>query len=266
MQRTPLYSYLEKVAAGDDTFRARLCQQLADRLIYVPIFERQPGEFAAPGQFKVRVVRIVQEDVEKVLLFTTEKLYKSWASTFSQKTSFISLLGGDFCAALQRGTSVAVDIGTAHAVTLDDEAVRQVAAASPDEIGVSSPAPAERPEEELRGRSEPTSFMQRPKIVPSGAKELPEPQEIEEAEQSLPASGLFAGAFAAGSQSTRNRIPHNEFSGDDASEDHGVSDGFAPGKRPVIFSPDSDSNRVVREKEDPNKKQRKSFLKFLKGS
>jgi len=269
MQRTPLYSYLEKVAAGDASYRSKLCQQLADRLIYVPILERQSSRAAVPGQLKVQVVTLVDGDRDQVLLFTTEKLYKSWAVTFPQRTSFISLLGGDFCAALRRGTSVAVDVGTGYSVVLDEDAVREVASSGPEEQSAPAAPPAARPVNDLRGRSEPTSFMQRPKMMPSGAAALPTPQEdSDDSEETLPpsTSPLFAGAFAAGAEPKSSAAKSRPAYDEDYSDEPNPGIQFSAGQRPVIFSPDSDSNRVVRDREDPDKKRRKSFLKFLKGS
>lgn len=263
MQRTQLYIYLEKVAQGDQSYNAKLCQQLADRLIYVPILERSTSQPNSPGKLKVRAVRLKESGSEQVLLFTTERLYKSWAVTFPEKTSFISLLGGDFCAALQREVSVVVDAGTACSVVLTPELVQAVADSSPEEEiapAASAPQPGMA---ELRGRSEPTSFMQRPKVTTASSESKPATQ----INNALPApestqiykpsnSGLFGGAFSAGSADR-----------DESSNDpNDVTATQVIGDRPVIFSPDSDSNRVVREKEDPSKKKRKSFLKFLKGT
>ena len=93
--------------------------------------------------------------------------------------------------------------------------------------------------------SEPTASLARPTPAPAasdGTGNRPE------------GSGLFAGAFAAGSEDKTE------------TSEPGANDTLTKPVKPVIFSPDSDSNRVVRDKEDPSKKKRRSFLKFLKGS
>lgn len=250
MQRTPLYLFLEKMAQGEEGVAPKLCQQLADRLIYVPILPGSSG--GSGGSMTVQVVRTDEQDQQRVPVFTTEKPYKAWAAGRSDKTKFISLLGGDFCAALSGHTSVVIDPGAVHSVVLSPTLVKQVSTSIPEEQGGAAgalPAPEANIPENLRGRSEPTSYMARPKPQ-SGAFDAPGGK----------GGGLFAGAFAAGTDEPNSG---NE-------EEPGVGDTLTKPvqalKKPVIFSPDSDSNRVVREKEDPTKKKRRSLLSFLKGS
>ncbi|NDC36474.1 MAG: hypothetical protein EBZ48_00290 [Proteobacteria bacterium] len=266
MQRSPLYSFLEKVASGDDTYRLKLCQQLADRLIYVPILERASGEPSSPGQFKVRVVRTADSEGEQVLLFTTEKLYKGWATTFPEKTSFISLLGGDFCAALKSTTCVVVDSGTAHSVVLKPESVRAVAHASPDD-GLAPALPeSTRPAEELRGRSEPTSFIQRPKFTANSSGVSPAAQLALGERQPADITGRPQSLRSSNAEDNSERTELTRTYEEQNSEEPNPSIQYSSGQRPVIFSPDSDSNLVVREKESPGRKRKKSLLNFLKGS
>ena len=263
-KRTPLYLYLEKLKSGDQTFLPKLCQQLSDRLVYVPIIAGPEGRKTVNRALTVKVVKIKSGDHELIPIFTTERGYRFWAEKFEDRTEYISLLGGDFCGALSPETWISIDPGAEHSVEIDPDTVRKVAVSTTTEIGSATgmPLPEAMFGQPTRGRSGPTALMPRPQrpqvnldessITPHGQSRnqpmLPEPpttgKPINEQLKQIKREQFPAYQPIA---------PLAENAADNAVQ------------RTVIFSPDKDANRVVREKETPGKGKKRSFLKFLKG-
>lgn len=267
-KRTPLYLYLEKMKQGDKTFVAKLCQQLSDRLIYVPTLSGPEGRKSQGTALKVKAVRLDIEGKSRIPIFTTEKIYRTWAEKFGEPTEYISLLGGDFCGALGPTTWLVIDPGADHSVELEPATAHKIAASTTTEFGgrTENDLPEPMFQEPGRGRSEPTSMMPRPQRP---QVEL-DSDSVAERKQALLPDPTVKGDKAVPIQEQLKKIKREQFPAykPEANEEKSVEETQEQPavQRTVIFSPDTDANRVVREKEDPNKKKKRSFLNFLKGS
>ncbi len=170
-QKAPLYAELDKLSNGDLSGVDNFCSIFSDRLIYVPVIESAGSGSGSEG-VTVKVVRLDSDGEQRVGIFTAERFYKNWSVNYPEKTNFISLLGGDFCAALAPETYVVIDPGAKHSVRLGDEIIDKIIALAPaEEIDEGKPTPVMLDPHTFRGRSDPTSFMARPKI-PSVSQEV----------------------------------------------------------------------------------------------
>lgn len=135
MQRSLLELYMSKVAGGELSFLERLCLQLMDRLVFIPVLDmHREGTTAS-----VDAVRITINNTLYVPTFTSERRFAEWRTTQEEECQSISLLGGDLCAALERGIGVVVDPGAQNSVRLQPDTVAEIAEY------VLSEAPAEPP-------------------------------------------------------------------------------------------------------------------------
>jgi len=122
MQKSTLGLYMQKVAEGDLSFAGRLCAQLADRLIYIPTKAQ-----AKSGQaVKVSIVRLFEDGSYVVPVFTAEKKLRDWATHSGRTVDAISLLGADFCSALDGETSISIDPESESSVKLGPNFVREI--------------------------------------------------------------------------------------------------------------------------------------------
>lgn len=195
-QKSLLNLYLQKVAEGDESYADRLCAQLCDRLLYVPV---APTEKKAGSETKLtfNVVTIAEAHRSLVPIFTTEEAYKAWVGASQHKGASISLLGADFCAALSGDSWVQVDPGTERKVELPpllvkkiashgvaDEAARQGERTTIKETPVaepkSTPAATLASEPAERSRSVTSTSLGRPVILSSAEKQPVLPKEEEQ--------------------------------------------------------------------------------------
>lgn len=142
MQKSSLNLYLQKLAAGDFSFAEKLCDQLAERLIYAPLVP-SPAEQESGTQLKVNVMRIAEAHRSIVYIFTSEDKFKSWAEQTGYIGGSISLLGADFCAALGDRTWLLVDPGTLSSIELQPGLVARIAAADTINSASVNPVPQE---------------------------------------------------------------------------------------------------------------------------
>jgi hypothetical protein len=138
MQKSSLNLYIQKLAAGDLSFADKLCDQLADRLIYAPL---APSTVAEENgrQLKVSIMRLAEANRSVVCIFTSEDKFKSWAEQTEHKGGSISLLGADFCAALGELTWLRVDPGSLASIDLQPTLVARIAKS--ETVGSSSVTP-----------------------------------------------------------------------------------------------------------------------------
>ncbi|MBN8550402.1 MAG: SseB family protein [Deltaproteobacteria bacterium] len=111
MRKSLLNLYLQKVAEGDRSYVDRLCKQLSDRLIFAPVVSSPASASGARAKSTFSVLRITEGARSLVPIFTSEKRFKEWGEKRSHGGGSISLLGGDFCAALGADTWVTIDPG-----------------------------------------------------------------------------------------------------------------------------------------------------------
>lgn len=113
---------MQKVAEGDTSFVGRLCAQLADRLLFIPTKAQAKNGPAV----KVSIVRLFEDGKFIVPVFTAERKLRDWATKSGRSVDSISLLGADFCSALDGATSIAIDLGFEPAVTIGPDFVREI--------------------------------------------------------------------------------------------------------------------------------------------
>lgn len=129
MRKSLLSLYMQKVASGDLSYLDRLCKQLADRLVFTPIVASSDSSDASP-KTTFSVLRINEASRSLVPLFTTERRFKEWNEKTKHQGGSISLLGGDFCAALGPNTWISLDRGFEDSIELDPVFVAKVSASS----------------------------------------------------------------------------------------------------------------------------------------
>lgn len=178
MRKSLLNLCLQKVAEGDETFFDRLCQQLADRLVFAPIVSA--GEAGSEGQLTFSIVRMQEGHRLVVPLFTSEELYKAWEKATAHKGGSISLLGADFCAAVDEQTWLRIDPGSTCCVELQPVLVKKVAS-----VGVEEPEVPQRlePPASITELSE-EAVVESPASTPSAAKQA-QPQSSKLLRQAL---------------------------------------------------------------------------------
>lgn len=157
MQKSLFNLYMQKVAAGDLSYLDRLCKQLADRLVFAPITASSGAGAGAQSKTTFSVLRISEPHRSLVPLFTTEKRFKEWADKNGHSSGSISLLGGDFCAALGADTWITLDRGFEDAIELDPVFVAKVSASSMAEDKPDSEDSEELESSDSEGHAEPAS-------------------------------------------------------------------------------------------------------------
>lgn len=148
MTKSLLSLYLQRVKDGDDTFIPKLAERLSERLIYVPV---EAAESQADGsEMRVSPFRMVEAKRKLVPIFTSEQLFRKWAQSRPGEVEFISLLGGDFCAALvSQKTWLLVNPGGVDSVELQPSIVGLIAGSSTDSGMYKAPVVNKVEQEEL---------------------------------------------------------------------------------------------------------------------
>ena len=111
MRKSLLNLYMQKVAEGDRSYVDRLCKQLSDRLVFAPVVSSPASAPGAKAKSTFSVLRISEGSRSLVPIFTSEKRFKEWGEKKGHGGGSISLLGGDFCAALGAETWLSIDPG-----------------------------------------------------------------------------------------------------------------------------------------------------------
>jgi hypothetical protein len=148
MDKSLLNLYLEKYAAGNEAYEDRLCTQLAERLVYVPVVE-ESSITGTKGGVKVKILRVVGKGVQLVPVFTSEARFNDWAARSGHKTGSISLLGADLCTSISKDSWLGVDAGSKSAVKLHPRLVAKIAAVPPPPVDT-----AENPVPEVSAATE----------------------------------------------------------------------------------------------------------------
>ena len=128
MEKNVLNLYLKKIALGDPSYNQRVCHRLANRLIFAPAIQLKKDHSVI-----YEVEKFNEEGKEYVPVFTTEKYFKEWCETNNLKKDVVSVLGADFCAALNVNTWIKIDSGAPHQVMLSPEIIDEIACAPIDE-------------------------------------------------------------------------------------------------------------------------------------
>ena len=145
MSISPIQTYLKKVAAGDDSYREKLCNQLAERLVYVPSLSTMQANFGKTT--RVSVVRFKDGEKDLVPIFTSERAFDAWRTSNSYPGGSFSLICADLCMALEPQSWIKIDPGTEVEVTLAPEQVDQIAQTGLDQAEEPPPPPPSREEQ-----------------------------------------------------------------------------------------------------------------------
>jgi hypothetical protein len=145
--------YMQKVSEGDRSYVDRLCKQLSDRLVFAPVVS-SPASAGGAKKATFSVLRLSEADRLLVPIFTSEKRFKEWGQKREHGGGSISLLGGDFCAALGTDTWVSIDPGFDDGLELEPSLVIKISQsglndepATEDSVEIEVPAPqAPRPQ------------------------------------------------------------------------------------------------------------------------
>lgn len=118
MQKTILSLYQRKVARGDRSYLKRLCRQISDKHVFVPVINtvevvgkqslvRVKVPSASTGLFK-----------SSIPVFTSREYMRVWIEDRGNNNGFISICCADLCSALDKRTSIEIDPNTENAVRI----------------------------------------------------------------------------------------------------------------------------------------------------
>lgn len=134
MRASKIELYLEKVSAGDGSYMERLCQQLADRLLLVPIHKQNHDVVYAGGsssaarqEEKFKLFCLVKGKTTVMPVFTTQDQFKNWCAAHNYDLDFLSLLGADVCMAVANTMWIVIDPHSRRPVELTPDLVSSIA-------------------------------------------------------------------------------------------------------------------------------------------
>jgi hypothetical protein len=129
MEKNVLNLYLKKLASGDMSYADRVCSRLSNRLLFVP------AKLASKRDRVTYSAATIQTSSGRtaVPIFTTEKLYRTWAGSGGAGRDYLTILGSDLCTALDVHMPAIIDPGTDHEVVLEPELVDDIAVAPLDD-------------------------------------------------------------------------------------------------------------------------------------
>lgn len=300
MRKSLLNMYMQKVAEGDRSYVDRLCKQLSDRLIFAPVVSAPPAAAGAKSKSTFSVLRISEASRSLVPIFTSEKRFKEWGEKRGHGGGSISLLGGDFCAALGADTWVTIDPGFDESLELEPTLVVKIsesglndepAAPEEDSIEIEIPqsqlvrtpptAPAASAPKGIvknamfASQPSPDEYVSsRDKIDAASHGVAPKPGGASPEDESTPALGskLIRSALFSG-----GAAPVGNYQADKALEKAGLSSTPLHGDQKrsslagaTLSAADSaiptKAEKKIEPESEPEPKKKKSFLSFLKGS
>ena len=127
-RRSTLTLYLDRVADGDENYRSKLCKNLVDRLLHIPLDTSDDAYNESKGAgVKIKVMRQKYAGKVVVPVFTDENMFKTWKAEQKKDLDTVALMGGDLCKVLPDGLWLLVDWGADSEVLLDEAAVKSIA-------------------------------------------------------------------------------------------------------------------------------------------
>ena len=161
MRRSLINLYLQKVSSGDESYLDRLCQQLADRLVYIPGVADSAAASGAP-EVQIQALRIQEEHRSIVPVFTTAEQFDLWRKNEQRAEEPMALFGADLCAALDGKAWIRIYGASEKPVELQPALVKRIAAIAPSDLVEETPdAAAERPDSSQKV-SDPAPFATAP--------------------------------------------------------------------------------------------------------
>lgn len=133
MRRSLINLYLQKVSSGDESYLDRLCQQLADRLVYIPVVDDTAAASSAP-EVQIQALRIQEEHRSIVPVFTTAEQFDLWRKEEQRAEEPMALFGADLCAALDGKAWIRIYGASEKPVELQPALVKRIASIAPSEF------------------------------------------------------------------------------------------------------------------------------------
>ena len=127
MRRSLINLYLQKVASGEESYIDRLCQQLADRLVYIPVVDDSVANSGA-AEVQIQALRIQEEHRSIVPVFTTAEQFDLWRKEEQRAEEPMALFGADLCAALDGKAWIRIYGSADKPVELQPSLVKRIAA------------------------------------------------------------------------------------------------------------------------------------------
>ncbi|NMC63847.1 MAG: SseB family protein [SAR324 cluster bacterium] len=129
MENSILYLYLKRVASGDRSYLKRLCQKIADKVVYVPVQDEiDSGDQTGLVKLKVPCVRKPLRK-SSVPVFTTPEHFALWCQANGHTTGSVSILCSDLCLALDNGSTVHINPNSDLSVELNNQYKKLIAQA-----------------------------------------------------------------------------------------------------------------------------------------
>jgi hypothetical protein len=136
---------MSKVALGDKSYLERLCLQIAERILCIPVVSENETSGAA---MKVEVLKIEQEGRILHPAFTSFNRFQDWLKSTGRQHENIEMLGVDFCSVLDLDAWLWIDPGYEYSVCLAPHVVDQIALKESDDGVAEAPAQVESPRAE----------------------------------------------------------------------------------------------------------------------
>lgn len=167
MRRSLINLYLQKVSAGDESYIDRLCQQLADRLVYIPVVDDSVASSGA-AEVQIQAMHIQEEHRSIVPVFTTAEQFDLWRKEQQRAEEPMALFGADLCAALDGKAWIRIHGSSEKPVELQPALVKRIAAIEATNIGDDEG----EPDEATNIIPEPHAPVAAPLQVPSKTREV----------------------------------------------------------------------------------------------
>lgn len=127
-RRSTLTLYLDRVADGDESYRMKLCKNLVDRLLYIPLApEAEPESKKKSDAVTIRVFEMKYAGKPVVPIFTDEMMFNDWLESQSKPVESVTLMGADLCKVLPESLWLLVDYGSESEVILDEAMIDSIA-------------------------------------------------------------------------------------------------------------------------------------------
>ena len=134
MEKNILYLYLERVSCGDKSYLKRLCRQISDKVVFVPVEDSSEEE----GTLQKIKVTLCQSrsflSGKAIPVFTNKELFAEWATVRGHTRGVIQVLCGDLCIALGKSGTIQIDPGKAYSVKIPADDFELISREAENEI------------------------------------------------------------------------------------------------------------------------------------
>lgn len=126
-RRSTITYYIDRLANGDASYKDKLCQRLADRLLYIPLQSHETSE-SSRQEVTIKVHHIMAPNgKEAVPVFSNRHLLEAWCGDQQIPSREISILGADLCKVLGQELWLVIDPCSEAELLLHPESVQRIA-------------------------------------------------------------------------------------------------------------------------------------------